>query len=66
MSSEHSSTHWPDYATFANALALVDPGYEWLAAFFAHIPEETTAEGRLSIWESHTVFSAFRTSHLTT
>ena len=53
MSSEHSLYSWPSYTAFVNALAQVDSGYEWLAAFFSQTSQGRAPGGQCKILESH-------------
>ena len=53
MASAQSDTSWPDYTTFVNAVARVNPEFKWLARFFSHRPQSEPAGGQLNILESH-------------
>ncbi len=46
-------TFWPDYATSINALAQVEPAFEWLARSFSYHPQRQSSGRQLNILESH-------------
>lgn len=52
MASAQSEITLPNYTTFINAVARVDPNFEWLASFFSHHQQRSSSGGRLKILES--------------
>ena len=53
MASAQFESSWPDYRTFVNAVARVDPNFEWLDNFFSQHQRRLSSEGQLNILESH-------------
>ena len=52
MASAQFESSWPNYRTFVNAVARVDPNFEWLDNFFSQHQQRRSLEGQLNILES--------------
>jgi len=53
MASAQSEITWPNYTIFINAVARVDPDFEWLARFLSQHQQRRFSGGQLNILESH-------------